>query len=72
MKPIESIIERMKFTIFAHSSVTEPTGEEIVQLMVGLRHLCDAMGLDYYSLADRSYEQYLVDRDEATRSVDKY
>jgi hypothetical protein len=72
MKPIESAIERMKFTFFAHSSTLEPTYKEIVQLMTDLRHLCDDLGLDYYSLADRSYDQYLVERDEATRPVDGY
>lgn len=72
MKPIESAIEHIKFAIFDRSFKTEPTDREVVKLMVELRRLCDSLGLDYYSLADRSYELYLVERDEAKRPADKH
>lgn len=67
MTQIESAIERMEFTIFAHSSEHLPTDTNITALLVGVRHLCDEQGLDFYKLSDRSYEQYLIERDRARK-----
>jgi hypothetical protein len=71
MTQLENAIERMKFTIFAHSSDTKVTDREIVKLMTDLRHLCDSLGLDYYGLSDRAFDWYQVERDEAARPVDR-